>query len=288
MSARTNHPAEPRDFRRPQRFGRARLRELAQALGNALPGLERKLAEAFSKRAKLALARLGEVDAETLFDGAAEPLCVLRFRAPQPAWLSIQPADAVALVESILGAQATATAPAAARKLSPAETRIASALLGELARGVAAAWQLQAGEFALLQAAAELGSWRDGGPGAESHRLEVELELERASAKSTLRLYLPGIAPEPLAPEAALPARLPAHLERVEIELGAHLGGCALSLDQIVGLEEGDVIPLTARVGDPAALCVEGLSLARARVGSHRGRLAVRIEQISVHDEETA
>jgi flagellar motor switch protein FliM len=287
VSARTNHPAEPRDFRRPRRFGRARLRELSNALTNALPGLERKLAEGFSLRAGLALARLGEVDAETLFAAAAEPLCVLRFRAPQPAWLSIEPADAVALVEAILGAK-SAAGPAAARKFSPSEVRIAGALLGELARGVTAAWQLQATDPALVQAPAELGSWREGGAGAESHRLEVELVLERAGARSTLRLYLPGIAAEPLAPKAALPARLPAHLERVEIELSARLGGCALSLDQIVGLEEGDVIPLTARVGDPAALCVEGLSLARARVGSHRGRLAVRIEQISVQDEEAA
>jgi flagellar motor switch protein FliM len=64
--------------------------------------------------------------------------------------------------------------------------------------------------------------------------------------------------------------------------------GYEISLDQLLALEEGDVIPLDARLGDPTTLSVEGLTLAHARLGSHRGRLAVRIERLHVEPEPAA
>jgi flagellar motor switch protein FliM len=52
-----------------------------------------------------------------------------------------------------------------------------------------------------------------------------------------------------------------------------------------MALEAGDVIPLAARADTPTSLVVEGLTLARARLGSHRGRLAVRVERMDVPAE---
>ena len=275
-----------RDFRRPCRLSAERLRELALPLENLLPALEKKLHETAGLRVGLALAGLGESDAETLFAGAAEPLCVLRFRVTKAlAWLVWDSGAAVGTVETLFGARVGA---GAARKLSPTEGKVALQLLSEIARAVTGALKLPASEFAFVQAASELGSWREGGEEAQSHRMEVRLRVKRGEHESALRLYLPGVAAGVSAASAPLAEQLPAHLERVEVELSAHLSGCEISLDQLMALEEGDVIPLEARLGDPATLSVDGLTLAEAQLGSHRGRLAVRVERLRVQPETLA
>jgi len=274
-----------RDFRQPRRLGAERLRELARLVQNLLPALEKRLREVSGLAHALTLDGLAERDAETLFAGAQAP-SVLRFRCQKdPAWLAWDPAEAVATVETILGAQA---GPAAARRLSPAEVKVACLFLSELVKGVAPALAITPADFTLVQVASELGSWREGGEGAEAHRLELALALTRGEARSVVRLWLPGVASGPALAAESLPAELPGHLERVEVELCAQLSGCEISLDQLLALEEGDVIPLDARLGDPTTLSVEGLTLAHARLGSHRGRLAVRIERLHVQPEPAA
>lgn len=270
----------PRDFRQPRRLGPARLAELQLALGNLLPALEKKLTEQAGLPAALALAALGEADADALFAAAAEPLCVQRFRCNKaPAWLVWDSAAAAQAVEAILGTRGAA---ATQRRLSPTEVRIANQFLSELARAVTGVLGLASADFALVQVTSELGSWREAGAEAQAHRFEVQLALELGGHASTVRLYLPGIEGDKES-VASVPAALPAHLERVEVELSASLAGCEISLDQLLALEEGDVIPLEARLGDSATLSLEGLALAQARLGSHRGRLAVRVERLDVH-----
>lgn len=270
----------PRDFRQPRRLGPARLAELQLALRNLLPALEKKLTEQAGLPAALALAALGEADADALFAAAVEPLCVQRFRCNKaPAWLVWDSAAAAQAVEAILG---TRSAAATQRRLSPTEVRIANQFLSEIARAVTGVLGLASADFALVQVTSELGSWREAGAEAQAHRFEVRLALELGGHASTVRLYLPGIEGDKES-VASVPAALPAHLERVEVELSASLAGCEISLDQLLALEEGDVIPLEARLGDSATLSLEGLALAQARLGSHRGRLAVRVERLDVH-----
>jgi len=269
-----------RDFTQPRRLSEKRLAALRLALENALPALEKKLAEGSGVRVALALGTLGEADAEVVLARATEPPCVLRFRCQKAlAWCLWEPAAAVGVVEAILGARGGA---AAVRKLSPTETRIAVQFLGEIVRAVGGVLALAVSDHALVQAQTELGSWREAGAGAESYRFEVPLELRLGDLTSTLRLYLPGLASDEPAASASAPEALPAHLEQVEVELSARLRGCEISLDQLLALEAGDVIPLDARLGDPTTLSLEGLTLAQGRLGRHRGRLAVRIERLSV------
>ena len=274
-----------RDFARPRRLSEKRLAALRLALENALPALEKRLLEVSGLRLGLGIAALAEADAETLLASAPETPCVLRFRCQKaPAWCFWEPAAAAGVVEAILGAKGAA---AAERRLSPTETRIALQFLGEIARALAGVLGLAPGglalaDLALVQAKPELGSWRDGGAEAESHRLEVDLALELGEETSTLRFYLPGIAGDERDARASLPEALPAHLERVEVELSARLAGCEISLDQLLALETGDVIPLEARLDEPATLTIEGLTVAEARLGRHRGRLAVRVEQLRI------
>lgn len=215
---------------------------------------------------------------------ATEPLCVLRFLVGKnPAWLVWDPAAAVGVIEAVLGGRGDDTA---ARKLSPTEATVAAQFLATFVDQVTATLGLEASDATLVQARTELGSWREGGEDAEPHRLEVRLGLERGSQDSILAFYLPGIgAGDAHATERPLPERLPDHLDQVEIEVCARLRGCEISLDQLLALEEGDVIPLDARVGDPTELSVDGMTLAEGRLGSHRGRLAVRIERMKVVPE---
>jgi flagellar motor switch protein FliM len=270
-----------RDFAQPRRLSEKRLAALRLTLENALPALEKKLAEVCGPRVAVSLGKLGEADAEAVIGRASEPLCVLRFRCEKAlAWCLWEPAAAAAVVEAILGAKGGGTP--VARKLSPTETRIAAQFMGEIVRAVTKVLALAPSELALVQALAELGSWRDAGAGAESHRLEVPLELRLGEVASTLRLYLPGVVSDEPAALAGAPEALPAHLEAVEVELSARLAGCEISLDQLLALEAGDVIPLDARLGDPTTLSIEGLTLAQGRLGRHRGRLAVRIERLNV------
>jgi flagellar motor switch protein FliM len=269
-----------RSFLQPRRMSAKRLAAFHLTLKNLLPALEKKLAETTGLRFALALGALAEADAETLLARAADAPCALRFRCQKaPAWCFWEPAAAAGAVEAILGARSAASP---ARRLSPTETRIALQLLTEIVRAVAGGFGLVVSDFALVQARTELGSWREAGAEAESYRLEVPLEVRLGEQASTLRIYLSGIAGEEAEAGTSLPADLPAHLELVEVELSACLPGCEISLDQLLALEAGDVIPLEARLGDPAVLSIEGLRLAQARLGRHRGRLAVRIERLDV------
>ncbi len=80
---------------------------------------------------------------------------------------------------------------------------------------------------------------------------------------------------------------LPKHLDNVEVELGIRLAECEISLNQLLALEEGDVIPTSVRNGDPATVLVEGKELATGRLGTHQGHFAILVEQMIDHVEES-
>jgi flagellar motor switch protein FliM len=275
---------EARDFGSPRRVAPERLRALAIQLENLLPDIEHELRESAGLDLGLRLDGLGERDADRIFEEASEPLCVLRFRVQEhPAWLAWDPAAAVGLIEAILGGSGENSS---ARQLSPTEATLAAQFLVALSDRITAMLGLSGVDPVLVQARSELGSWREGGADAEPHRLVIRLVLVRGSQESALVFYLPGVgAGDDSAGTAPLPEHLPGHLDQVEIEVSARLSGCEISLDQLLALEEGDVIPLDARVGDPTDLCVDGKTLAEGRLGSHRGRLAVRIERMKVVPE---
>jgi len=275
-----------RDFARPRRLAPERAQELALALENRLPALAKELHAGTGLHIEPRLAGLGEADAGTLFDQRAEPLCTLRFRCQgAPGWLLWDSAAAVAVVEAAFGARNPS---ARARMLSSSEVQVARQLMGEIANALAGPLGVALADPAFVQVKSELGDWREAGAEAEAHRLEVALDIVFDGRDSRLSLFVPGVRLGVERAAVPLPAELPEHLERVEVELSAQLAGCELSLDQLLALEEGDVIPLEARLGDPTFLNVEGLNLARARLGSHRGRLAVRIERLDVQALPTA
>lgn len=285
MGAEEERPAEiaERDFRRPRRLSGAIREDLARLFQDVVPQLEERLAEALGATHPLELYGVGEASAEEIVAESDDPLVALRFVAGgQPGWIVWENLAAVAAVEKILGSRSDSKE----RRLSRVECRVVEDLLGVVAACCTESLGFSAQDYAVAQSVETLGSWRDGGESADLHRLEVELSFEGPGEASTLRVYVP--CPELAGGEAAAAnEELPGHLNQVGVTVSAQFAGCEVSLDQLLALEEGDVIPIEARVGDLAIVTVEGCAFGRARLGRRRGQLAIRIEQLEEKPEET-
>jgi flagellar motor switch protein FliM len=289
MDLMAEGPARPeivaeRDFRRPRRLSSSVREELARVFKEIIPSLEDQLAEVLGSACPVELVGVGEASAEDLVAESDAPLVALRFDAGgQPAWIIWENLAAVTAVEKILGSKAEA----AERRLSHVECRVVRDLLSRIAVASAESIGFATRNFAVAQSLETLGSWREGGKDANVHRLEIELGLQGPGEASTLRIYVscPDLAA--IEAEKAAAVELPEHLDKVEVSVAAQLAGCEVSLDQLLALEEGDVIPIDARIDDLAVVTVEGLPFARARLGQHRGHFAIRIEQLEEEPKET-
>jgi len=271
-----------RDFRRPQRLSAARLDALEAMLRKPLAALPAALQEASGTRLTLALGRVGEVSAEGLFDGA-EDATILRFAVDgQPGWLRWDAGEVAALAEGMLGATDVRPEP---RALTRLEERIVGEPLVALVASLADALGLSADGFAFAREPQEVGHWSDA-EGAESYRLCVELDVGRPGAEpATAELYLP-LPNAPEADERAAAADLPAHLAPVAVAVRCRLAQTEITLSQLLELEEGDVLATDVPVDEPAQLLLEERPFARAHLGTHRGRLAVRIAPAAESGEQ--
>jgi flagellar motor switch protein FliM len=79
---------------------------------------------------------------------------------------------------------------------------------------------------------------------------------------------------------------LPARLAEIQVDLAARLGASDVPLAELLGLEAGDVIPLSTPADRPLRIYVEDRLRARAVLGQKDGRLAVRIVEIGPEDED--
>ena len=276
---------QQRDFRRPLRLSRGVRAEIQRAVDRALADAGERVTLCLTRPASLELASLAEGNADELFGEAAELLSVLRFRlGGQTAWLAWEPANALAAVDSLLGGGEPKGLPEP-RLLSPLEGRVLGSLLGEILTPLAPALGAPATDACLVQEAAALGSWRDDGEVADAYRMTLELVLTLGEESSTLLLhvpYLPQAFEEGAQLDADEEAALPTHLERVEVEVLASFDGGEFSLSQLLALEEGDVLPIDARIGDPVVASVDGKPMAQASLGAQNGQKAVRIDGFEV------
>ena len=122
----------------------------------------------------------------------------------------------------------------------------------------------------------------------DPQRLSIHLELSTMAGTSSLRVYLPGILPERREVTTETAAQLPEHLGEVPVELSAVLGTIEVALDDLTRIEVGDVIPLGLQVGSPIEILVEDDHAGTARWGQHNGNLAVAIEHLDPHLNESA
>ena len=272
-----------RDFRRPKRLSALVREGLKRRIEMGLPNMETYLSDVLGSAHTLQLDHVRETTAEGLFDDLESPLAALVVEIKgSPAWLVWESAPAVGCVEQILGA---ATDEPKARVLSMVEAKIIEGLLARVVKDLAEPFDLNPSSPRFVQAPEALGDWRDA-PTPDSHRLEIALGLVGPGSPSSLRVYLPHVQPKMVAHLADELTELPIHLDNVIVDVSAQLPGCEVSLDQLLALEKGDVIPIESRLGDPALLTVEGLILAKASMGHKNGQLAVRIEELESSIEE--
>jgi flagellar motor switch protein FliM len=275
---------EPRDFARPIRLSPRELDGIEARLAKRLPEVAAGLERALRGKHALRLVEVSEVGCEGLFDALGGPLAALRFEvAGQPGWLVWDLLPALAAVEVALGSgEPEVSAP---RSLSSVERKVMQRLLSPVVEATVEALGLKPASLAVARDPGELGSWRDGGERADRRRLFVHLELDGPGGPSVLHVYVPGVDPRRGASKRPAPA-LPTHLEQVKVELSARLGASDVPLAELLALEPGDVIPLTARAEDPLDVYAEDKLRARAVLGAKNGRLAIRIVGLGGEDED--
>jgi len=248
-------------------------------LESGLPRIRREMRDVYGRPIKVSVSDLRETGAQGLFDDLTLPFALGRFTiGGQPGWVLWQVEAAVASVEHILGSGDLTAGP---RPLTTLERDLLRRIFAAAVTGTAKALDLDAKDLRVVADPIQIGSWRDGGPDADQHRLAVGLELDAPGGPSTLHVYLPtrhlAVGADTPAPAAAESVELPDHLRAVEVELGAWLGATDVPLAQLLELEVGDVIPLETPVDSPVQLEVEGEICARGTVGVVDGRLAVRV-----------
>src|SRR5690606_1169461 len=118
----------------------------------------------------------------------------------------------------------------------------------------------------------------------------IGFEVRLGPHQGRMRLCLPYIVLEPVLPKLSTQqwfaaerkverdAQVGSELERVSVGLWVRLGTATVTLQDLLGLEEGDVLQLERRRGEAVEVFVEDQPTFRAVPGRRRDRLAVRIE----------
>ena len=280
----------PRDFAQAMRLNPEELEALALKARRTLPGISGTLARSLRNRHALTLVEIVEVSTERLFDALPENFSVVRFAVGgQPAWLVWDLLPAIAAVEVALGAGQPA--PGSERALSTIERAVLARLVEPLIVDLCSGLGLTAKSLSVPKMRDDLGSWRDGGERADHRRLLLHLGFEGPGsggsvAASSMRVYLPGLDPARASPARSAAAALPARLAEIQVDLAAHLGASDVPLAELLGLEPGDVIPLSTPADKPLRIYVEDRLRARALLGQKDGRLAIQIVEIGPEDED--
>ncbi len=280
------------DFSRPHRLSEDSLAEIRKKLTKALPALQAHLKQSLGPGWSPEIEQVGEESADRFFErvlqAGREPLVVCFWRlANDPASVSWERSAATLAVDAALGTPAGSgpAAPAGGRRLSRIESRLIGDFLAGIVQRIASALGLQASGFEFLQDEQAIQEAAEEKRGLDPLRLEIALSIRGPNSSNTLWLHLGGFRPSASA-AAQTPVKLPEHLEAVRVEVCARVGSSDVCLSQVLELEEGDVIPLETRLGEPAWISVEGKDFARARLGTYRGRLALKIEGLVARDAE--
>lgn len=274
-----------RDFSEPRTLSADRIAHIRKTLSSRIQSISNALAGPLRGHQNLTLGEVSEMNAHGLFDGFVRPFLVYGFDVEGTLGWLIWEADAARIAcDTILAGPPDEDAVAPEKgdpMLTRTERRVVGSLLDELISRVAEGFGLTAAPGSVWQEPEELTTLQDLGPDADSRRLLVHLSFDEESGMgSDLRLYLPGVVDPEGDHELPDGDQAPAHLRGVDLELSAHLGGTDVPLQELLGIEVGDVIPLDSRVGDLADIEIEETICARARFGSNAGRMVIVIEEV--------
>ncbi|MFO1011698.1 MAG: FliM/FliN family flagellar motor switch protein [Planctomycetota bacterium] len=282
-----SHPGEitPRDFREPRRRPQIELDRLARAAARAIPEIESSLRVWLRGAWHVEIDSVTEINARNLLEQVREPYCLLAFECGgRPCWAMWDAAMASAATEIALGT--VSVAEPKARELTSVERGVLRNMLGRAITLVAQTLDVQVQGLRSVAGDVQLELERADSREGDPTRVAVHVALSGALGDSTLSLYLAGVA-TPNASKDAPPAKdakdakkkptAPEHLVEVPFVLGAQLGSAEIPLEDLLGIEPGDVIPLSASVGSPLAVYVDGVPCASARFGEHKGKLAIQL-----------
>lgn len=268
-----------RDFKKPRRLSLAQQKAIRSALNKLLPTLEATVQSWLQAEYPLEISDIGETSAHGLFEALEDPIVVRTLDVSgAQGWVVWENAAAVAAATVAMSCELEEEAEA--RAMTPLESGLVGDLLLSLSESVAGCLGLRLNGGPLSQTVRSFLNELESEGGSDPQRLYVHLSIDGPGGPSTLRFYLPGILPE--APKSSTPPpALPQHLSPVPVEVCALLGTTEIQLDDLLRLEVGDVLPLSASVGDPINISVEGREAGKATWGNLHGQLAVRIERLN-------
>jgi len=279
------------------RIARAPLETPSSFAPQAIAGL-RRTHEEFCRGAGKALIELLKADvAISLVDVQQVTWRELTARVAFPTCLGILEADPLGcnvavlvspailypMLDRLLGGGARSAGPLPQRPLTEIETHLTRRIMQPLALELQMAWRevlslaLRGERIECDCQAASL---------VEPHEAMVVIacDVVLEESRGPMQIWIPRAAVEPLSRRLEAVGTLGPAMTAKEgghgplVELAANLAETTMTVEQLLNLKPGDIIPTSQPTSGPVVITVEGLPKFHGRVGQHQGRLAVRIE----------
>lgn len=285
----------PYNFKRPRLFAQDQMRALSHVHEAFARDVAVFLSAQFRTTVDVTLSAIDQVLYSEFVQSSAPPSAlyiVLARELDQKVVLELDPRLVVFTVERLLGG--LGGFPDFAREVTQIEQRIMGKLVARKLLKLGEAWsQLHPVTFeeVAFESNAEFVQVI---PGVES-AFVATFELRLYEEVTTLNLCYPyallerllgrtGMKPWSSTPVTSEPAPVRREYEDrlrgVAVELRAELGRTGLSLLELAGLQEGDVVPLPHRVEEPVRLFVGEQERFRAAPGRNGTRTALRITDV--------
>jgi flagellar motor switch protein FliM len=206
--------------------------------------------------------------------------------------LSAEASAVLWMIERVLGSTASVDqGRAVQRELTEIELSLTRRVFGTIVSQLALTWEELAGlGLSLVQVETLATNLQVAPPSEPTLVLTIEMRAEEIS--STMSLLVPwrsiegaagkltashyGDALETEADEATASA-VRHMVGEAEVEVRAQVGGVDLSLERVLEIRAGDVVPLGSRATSGVVVCVEGIPVHRAHPGRSGSRRAVSI-----------
>jgi flagellar motor switch protein FliM len=286
-------PAKTYDFRRPDKFSKDQLRTLQAIHENVARIYGARLSARLRTPVSMSLADTSQMIFDEYVSGLTLPTQLVVMAAETlggPFLIDFDLGLAYACVDRLLGG--AGRIPQDRNEPTGIETDLIGRLIGEIIPAISEGWaHLQPVEAKVTETALRPALLRVAAP---SHVVAVlTYEVRLAGQTAPLTVCYPHLTLEPLLPrlsasawysktdsgadQQAEQAGLAAVLQAVEVPVAATLVGAELSIDELLGLERGDIIRFDDRFDQPIRLTVMDEARAWAIPGRIGDRVALRI-----------
>jgi flagellar motor switch protein FliM len=289
----TGRSVKTYDFRRPDKFSKDQLRTLQAIHENVARIYAARLSARLRTPVTISLADTAQMVFDEYVTGLILPTQLVVLAATSlggPFMLDLDLGLAFACIDRLLGGPGRI--PSERREPTAIETALIGRLTAEIIPAIGEGWaHLEPVDAHVTETALRPALLRVAAP---SHVVAVlTYEVRFAGQTAPLTLCYPYATLEPLLPRLSATAwyaqpqadtdraydhaELVAALQKVEIPVAATLGGAELSIDDLVGLQPGDVIRFDDRVDQPIRLSVMDEARAWVIPGRIGDRVALRV-----------